>query len=140
MGVVLGRRYWGKEEDFNRERAWALLDRFEMTDKANDLAGNLSGGQKRMVELMRALMVDPSIILLDEPIAGLSKRWSGLLEDAVLDLRRGGLSVILVEHELGVVERLCDSVIVMAAGRVLTEGSMAELRQREDVQAAYVIG
>jgi branched-chain amino acid transport system permease protein len=139
-GVLLGPRYWGKEEDVNRARAWALLDRFEMTDKANELAGNLSGGQKRMVELMRALMANPSMLLLDEPIAGLSRRWSGLLEDAVLDLRRTGLSVILVEHELGVVERLCDSVIVMAAGRVLTEGSMAELRQREDVQAAYVIG
>jgi branched-chain amino acid transport system permease protein len=140
VGVLLGPRYWGKEEGVNRDRAWALLDRFEMTDKANELAGNLSGGQKRMVELMRALMADPSMLLLDEPIAGLSKRWSGLLEDAVLDLRRTGLSVILVEHELGVVERLCESVIVMAAGRVLTEGSMAELRQREDVQAAYVIG
>ncbi len=139
-GVLLGRRFWGAEEDEIRERAWSLLDLFEMRDKANELAVNLSGGQKRMIEFMRALMTSPSMLLLDEPIAGLSKRWSGILEDAVLELRRGGLSVILVEHELGVVERLSDTVIVMATGKVLTEGTMAEVRKREDVQAAYVIG
>jgi branched-chain amino acid transport system permease protein len=139
-GVLLGPRYWGMEEEQNRDRAWSLLDLFEMRDKANELAGNLSGGQKRMIEFMRALMTAPGMLLLDEPIAGLSKGWSGLLEEAVRELRRGGLSVILVEHELGVVERLSDTVIVMAAGKVLTEGSMAEVRKREDVQAAYVIG
>jgi len=139
-GVVFGRRYWGGEEDSNRDRAWALLDLFEMRDKANELAGNLSGGQKRMVELMRALMTDPTMLLLDEPVAGLSRRWAGLLEDAVVELRRTGLSLVLIEHELGVVERLSDTVIVMAAGKVLTEGTMSEVRRREDVQAAYVIG
>lgn len=139
-GVLLGPRYWGAEESANCEKAWSLLRRFEMQDKANELAGNLSGGQRRMIELMRALMTEPAMLLLDEPVAGLSKRWSGLLEETIIELRRGGLSLILVEHELGVVERLSDTVIVMAAGKVLTKGSMAEVRKREDVQAAYVIG
>jgi ABC-type branched-subunit amino acid transport system ATPase component len=140
VGVIVGRRHWGEEEERNVEHARLLLELFEMSDKADELAGNLSGGQKRMVEFMRALMTRPRLILLDEPIAGLSNRWSDILEKAVHELRRQGLSVILVEHELGIIERLCDSVIVMANGSVLAEGSMTELRGRKEVQAAYVIG
>lgn len=139
-GVLLGQRAWAKEERDHVDRAWGLLEMFEMGDKANDFAGNLSGGQKRMLELMRALMAEPRLLLLDEPLAGLSGRWANILEEALLELKSQGLSFVLVEHEMGIVERLSDTVVVMAQGRVLSVGTMADLRTRAEVQAAYVIG
>ena len=139
-GAVFGPAHWRTDEAGHQAKAWEILELFEMTAAANDPAANLSGGQKRMLELMRSLMTEPSLLLLDEPLAGLSGRWASILEEAVLKLKAQGLSLVLVEHELGIVERLCDDVIVMAQGRVLSTGTMADLRTRAEVQAAYVIG
>lgn len=140
IGVLRGRRYWQPEEHANLERAHELLDTFGMTGKADDLAHSLSGGQKRMLEVMRALMTRPRLLLLDEPMAGLSPLLAGRLESICLQLKSDGLAIILVEHELGAVDRLCDHVVVMAQGKVLSEGSMAEMRVSEEVQRAYVVG
>ena len=140
LGILAGRRYWRAEEQGNLERTGRLLAMFSMSEKADDLAGSLSGGQKRMLEVMRALMVQPRLLLLDEPMAGLSPLLSARLEDICLELKAAGLAIILVEHELGSVDRLCDHVIVMAQGSVLSEGSMAQLRVSEEVQRAYVVG
>jgi ABC-type branched-subunit amino acid transport system ATPase component/ABC-type branched-subunit amino acid transport system permease subunit len=140
QGILAGRRYWRSQEAENLERARALLAMFGMAEKADELAGRLSGGQKRMLEVMRALMTAPRLLLLDEPLAGLSPALSERLEEICVELRALGLSMILVEHELGAVGRLCDHVIVMAQGKVLSEGTMAELRVRKEVQQAYVVG
>jgi ABC-type branched-subunit amino acid transport system ATPase component/ABC-type branched-subunit amino acid transport system permease subunit len=140
LGIVAGRRYWRAQDREILTRAARLLDLFGMTDKADELAGRLSGGQKRMLEVMRALMARPAVLLLDEPMAGLSPALSGRLERICLSLKAEGLSIILVEHELGAVDRLCDHVVVMAQGRVLSEGTMAELRVSKEVQRAYVVG
>ena len=140
VGILAGKPY-GKSQD--REivaRAARLLDLFGMTDKADEPAARLSGGQKRMLEVMRALMAQPALLLMDEPMAGLSPALSGRLEQICLGLKAEGLSIILVEHELGAVDRLCDHVVVMAQGRVLSEGTMAELRVSKEVQRAYVVG
>ncbi len=93
-----------------------------------------------MLELMRALMTDPMMLILDEPLAGLSPRWASRFEEAVGWLRQEGLTFLLIEHELGIVERLCQSVVVMARGQVLSIGTMSELRTQREVQAAYVVG
>jgi branched-chain amino acid transport system ATP-binding protein len=85
-------------------------------------------------------MAQPALLLLDEPMAGLSPALSGRLEQICLSLKAEGLSIVLVEHELGAVDRLCDHVVVMAQGRVLSEGTMAELRVSKEVQRAYVVG
>ena len=140
MGVLTGPRYWRAEERENLERGRSLLETFGMASKADELAGGLSGGQKRMLEVMRALMTRPKLLLLDEPMAGLCPLLSSRLEDICLQLKAAGLAIILVEHELGSVDRLCDHVVVMAQGSVLSEGSMAELRVSEEVQRAYVVG
>jgi branched-chain amino acid transport system permease protein len=125
----------------DRDYASELLAAFGMTESADMLAGRLSGGQKRMLEVMRALMLRPRLLLLDEPMAGLSPAMSGRLESILLRLRVSeGLTILLVEHELGAVERLCDHVVVMAHGKVLSEGTMAELRASKEVQQAYVVG
>jgi branched-chain amino acid transport system permease protein len=139
-GILAGRRFWRGEERRLVETARALLDTFGMSSKADDPARTLSGGQKRAVEIMRALMMEPKLLLLDEPMAGLSPSLSRQLEDMLLRLAGDGLSLLLVEHELDTVDRLCGKVVVMAQGRVLSEGRMAELRLSREVQDAYVIG
>ena len=140
IGILAGKRYWGDQERQMVAQARELLASFGMTDKEDDYARNLSGGQKRAVETMRALMMKPKLLLLDEPMAGLSPSLSRLLEDMFLQLSADGLSLLLVEHGLDTVERICGKVVVMAQGKVLSEGRMAELRTRREVQDAYVIG
>ena len=117
-----------------------VLDRFAMTAKENELAGNLSGGQKRLLEIMRALMAKPKMLLLDEPFAGVNPTLAREIEKYLLDLRDEGLSMIMVEHELSVVERLCDPVVVMAQGKVISEGSMRDVGARQEVLDAYLVG
>ena len=139
-GVAAGRWLWRRDEDELAEAARRLLRLFGMAEAADQRAGRLSGGQKRLLEVMRALMARPRLLLLDEPMAGLAPALAERLEAACRQLAGAGMSILLVEHELGVVERLCETVVVMAQGKVISEGRMAELRTRKEVQDAYVVG
>jgi ABC-type branched-subunit amino acid transport system ATPase component len=139
-GVAAGRWLWRRDEDELVEAAHGLLRLFGMAEAADERAGRLSGGQKRMLEVMRALMARPRLLLLDEPMAGLAPALAEQLEAACRQLAGAGMSILLVEHELGVVERLCETVVVMHQGKVISEGRMAELRTRKEVQDAYVVG
>jgi ABC-type branched-subunit amino acid transport system ATPase component len=138
--ALLGPRVWMGEELRHVESAWALLQRFGLSQLAHEYAGNLSGGQKRLLELARALQMQPRLLLLDEPMAGVNPALIAQLADYIDGLHREGLTIVMVEHEMGTVERLCNPVIVMAQGRVLSEGSMAEIRADPDVVAAYLSG
>jgi ABC-type branched-subunit amino acid transport system ATPase component len=140
LGAELGRLYWGSSQDALVVTARDVLDRFAMTPKENELAGNLSGGQKRLLEIMRALMAKPKMLLLDEPFAGVNPTLAREIEKYLLDLRDEGLSMIMVEHELSVVERLCDPVVVMAQGKVISEGTMRDVTARQEVLDAYLVG
>jgi ABC-type branched-subunit amino acid transport system ATPase component len=119
-----------------------LLAEFGMTHAADQYAGELSGGQKRLVEIMRALIAQPRMLLLDEPLAGVNPSLRGTVTERLrrLRLRDEGLTMLMVEHELAAVDRCCDSVIVMAAGWVLAEGSMTEIRANKEVVDAYLLG
>jgi branched-chain amino acid transport system ATP-binding protein len=139
-GALRGKRYWRAHQEDLVERARGLLDEFEMTHATNDYAGELSGGQKRLVEIMRALMAAPDILLLDEPLAGVNPTLRLVVEEHLLRLHDSGLTMVMVEHELGTVERCCNSVIVMAQGRVLARGSMQEMRANQEVVDAYFVG
>jgi ABC-type branched-subunit amino acid transport system ATPase component len=137
-GALLGKRHWRADQAANVERARGLLTRFGLTSSTDKYAGELSGGQKRLLEIMRAVMAEPRLLLLDEPFAGVNPSLALEVQDRLLDLRDGGLTMLMVEHELGAVERMCDTVVVMAQGRVLAEGTMAELRENELVLDAYL--
>jgi len=139
-GALLGKRYWGKDEERLVAEARGLLDRFRMTPKESDYAGDMSGGQKRLIEIMRALMLHPRLLLLDEPMSGVHPSIVGEIASYLEALRDEGLTICMVEHELHMVDRLCDPVVVMAQGRVIGRGTMAALRQQREVVDAYLVG
>jgi branched-chain amino acid transport system permease protein len=139
-GAVRGRGYWSGDEQAAIARAEAILDRFGLRDVANRYAGDLSGGQRRLVEIMRALMTDPSMLLLDEPMAGVHPNLARRIGDELVALCRDGMTILMVEHELAIMDEFCDPVIVMAEGAVLAEGTMRELRARSEVVEAYLVG
>jgi ABC-type branched-subunit amino acid transport system ATPase component len=139
-GALLGQRYWGAEERANLERARILLEEFGLLPIADQRAGELSGGQKRLVEITRAIMAAPRLLLLDEPMAGVHPSMVESVIAAIERLHEEGISILMVEHDLNVIERVCDHVVVMANGTVIAAGVMEELRQNELVVDAYFHG
>jgi ABC-type branched-subunit amino acid transport system ATPase component len=139
-GALLGKRYWSADEKREVARARELLERFSMTPKESDYAASLSGGQKRLVEIMRALMLQPRLLLLDEPMSGVHPSIIGEIATYLEALRDDGLTILIVEHELHMVERLCNPVVVMAQGKVIGQGSMSELRRQREIVEAYLVG
>jgi ABC-type branched-subunit amino acid transport system ATPase component len=139
-GAVLGKRYWRADEEAAIARAEGMLERFGLEGFANDYAGDLSGGQRRLVEIMRALMAEPSMLLLDEPMAGVHPNLARQIGDQLLALCAEGMTILMVEHELAIMDEFCDPVVVMAEGSVLAEGTMAQLRARSEVVEAYLVG
>ena len=140
LGALLGPRYWMQDERRIVGEARALLKRFGMSAKESDYAGNMSGGQKRLIEIMRALMLHPRCLLLDEPMSGVHPRVVEEIRGYLQDLRRDGLTILMVEHELHLVEQLCDSVFVMAQGKLIGSGTMASLRRQREIVDAYLVG
>ena len=122
------------------ERARGLLDFVTLSALEAQPARILSGGQRKLLELARILMADPRAILLDEPAAGVNPALLELIIDRVLDLNRRGKSILLIEHNMEMVSRLCGRVVVMAAGRFLTEGAPAAVARNAAVVEAYLGG
>jgi branched-chain amino acid transport system permease protein len=139
-GALRGRRYWRADEEAAIARARALLDRFGLSDYADTYAGGLSGGQRRLTEIMRALMTEPTMLLLDEPMAGVHPRLARQIGTQLLGLCAEGMTILMVEHELAIMDEFCDPVIVMAEGTVLATGTMSALRARTEVVEAYLVG
>jgi branched-chain amino acid transport system ATP-binding protein/branched-chain amino acid transport system permease protein len=140
VGAVRGRRYWQAAEQDDVRRALDLTERFGLGGLADHYAGDLSGGQRRLVEIMRALMAEPDVLLLDEPLAGVAPALAHRLGRELVSLCRAGMTIVMVEHELTIMDEFCDPVVVMAEGRILAEGSMAALRARPEVVEAYLVG
>lgn len=129
----------GAREREVRARADEVIEFLEISHVANEPAGKLSGGQKKLLELGRTMMVDAKIVFLDEVGAGVNRTLLGTIADAILRLNRErGYTFCLVEHDMDFIARLCDPVIVMAEGRVLTRGTPAEVMENEAVIEAYL--
>lgn len=121
-----------------RQKARDVLDFLNLGHVAHELAGNLSGGQKKLLELGRTMMVDAKLVLLDEVAAGVNKT---LLNDLAGNIERMnrelGYTFFVIEHDMDLIGRLCDPVIVMAAGQVIAQGPMDEIRQNPEIIEAY---
>ncbi|WP_418771471.1 ABC transporter ATP-binding protein [Halobacterium yunchengense] len=128
------------EERALRDRAWETLEFFELDHLATEYAGNLSGGQRKLLELARAMMTDPDVLLLDEPFAGVNPTLEEKLLDQLHELREQGLTFLLVEHDMDLIMENCEHVIVMHQGRVLDEGPPEQIRNSEEVIEAYLGG
>jgi ABC-type branched-subunit amino acid transport system ATPase component len=139
-GSLLGKRYWRADESAAIVRAESLLERFGLAGLANEYAGDLSGGQRRLVEIMRALMAEPSMLLLDEPMAGVHPNLARQIGHHLVALVQEGMTILMVEHELAIMDEFADPVVVMAEGSVLAEGTMEQLRARTEVVEAYLVG
>lgn len=139
-GALQGKRKWGADEQAATAKATEILERFGLTKYANAYAGDLSGGQRRLVEIMRALMTEPTVLLLDEPMAGVHPHLARQIGHELLQLVQGGMTIAMVEHELSIMDEFCEPVIVMAAGTVLAEGTMTTLRAQSEVVEAYLVG
>lgn len=138
--ALAGRRAWARQEAELRARARDLLTDFGLAGWEDAYAGSLSGGQRRILEIARALMSEPKLLVLDEPTAGVTPAIVVEIERFVETLRDRGLTFLIIEHELEFVERQADRVVVMAAGRVVADGSMAKLRLNPEVIDAYLVG
>jgi neutral amino acid transport system ATP-binding protein len=113
---------WRRQERENTERAMELLGRFNLKDKAVDFAGSLSGGQRKLLEMARALMTDPDLIMLDEPMAGVNPALTQSLLQHIKSIRDEGKTVFFVEHDMDMVHDISQWVVVMAEGQIIAEG------------------
>ncbi|MGI8627482.1 MAG: ABC transporter ATP-binding protein [Geodermatophilaceae bacterium] len=129
---------WRSQERDIEARAMDLLTRFKLDAKAQDFAGTLSGGQRKLLEMARALMCEPKVVMLDEPMAGVNPALTQSLLEHVKNLREEGMTVIFVEHDMDVVRDISDWVVVMAAGRVIAEGPPESISQNRAVVDAYL--
>lgn len=120
------------------KEALRVVETFGLYEARNEYSTNLSGGQKRLLELARAVMAKPKLLILDEPMAGVNPVLIHELVAHIRTLRESGITFVLVEHNLDVVADLCDQVIVMAEGHVIAEGSMAQVRENPAVIEAYL--
>ncbi|MFT6452742.1 MAG: branched-chain amino acid transport system ATP-binding protein [Halocynthiibacter sp.] len=134
-----GRGRIAQEEAGLLKKADEVLDFLTISHLRDEKAGNLSGGQKKLLELGRTMMVDAKIVFLDEVGAGVNRTLLGTIGDAIVRLNKErGYTFCMIEHDMDFIKRLCDPVIVMAEGRVLAQGSAAEIMQNEAVIEAYL--
>jgi len=129
---------WADQEASVTERATELLQRFKLDAKADDFAGSLSGGQRKLLEMARSLMVNPELVMLDEPMAGVNPALKQSLLGHVKSLREEGMSVLFVEHDMDMVRDISDWVIVMAQGQVIAEGPPDSVMTDQRVIDAYL--
>jgi branched-chain amino acid transport system ATP-binding protein len=139
LGAWFRRKEVVRQETEIREKAEDVISFLNMKHMAYELAGNLSGGQKKLLELGRTMMVEPKVVVLDEVGAGVNRTLLREIGDAILSMNRDrGYTFCMIEHDMDFISRLCDPVVVMAEGKILAKGSADEIKFNEDVIEAYL--
>lgn len=137
-GAIFNRKAVGQQEEALKEKALEILDFMTLLPLADQPSGKISGGQMKLLELARALMGDPSIILLDEPAAGVNPSLTRILIDRIEELNRQGTTFFIIEHDMDLVMRHCEPVIAMSEGSIIFEGSADEARENAELLDAYL--
>lgn len=146
-GHQTGENFWNvwfqekrilQQEKENRDKAMSILESIGLDHKAKDYAGGLSGGQRKLLEMGRALMSNPKLILLDEPAAGVNPTLINQICDRILQWNREGMTFLVIEHNMDVIMSLCDQVWVLAEGRNLAQGTPQEIQTNPQVLEAYL--
>lgn len=138
--LFLQRAAWRQQEAEIEARAWKVLETVELRNHATQSAAALSVGQKKLLELARALMAQPRLLLLDEPAAGVNPRLMQQLLRVIRRLHSDGMTFLIIEHNMDLVMSLCEKVLVLERGRLLTAGTPSEVQKDEAVLAAYLGG
>lgn len=138
LNIFLYQEQVSAEEENIRERANEVLQLLELEHLRTERAGNLSGGQRKLLELGRVLMTDPDLILLDEPVAGVNPTLTQNLLEQIRTLRQEGYTFLIVEHDMEVIMNISDRIIVMSEGQKLMEGTPSEVRKDQQVIDAYL--
>ena len=131
---------WKRQEEVIEKRADELLKRFKLDHMRNEYAGTLSGGQRKLLEMSRALMTNPRLVMLDEPMAGVNPALKQSLNEHIRGLRDDGMTVLFVEHDMDMVHDISDWVVVMAEGRIIAEGTPDQISANPAVIEAYLGG
>jgi neutral amino acid transport system ATP-binding protein len=139
-GALLKWRQVYRIEKLNLNKAMDLLELVNLAEFANEYAGNLSGGQKKLLSLGRALMTDAKLVLLDEPTAGVNPALALELMDAIQALRKNGKTFLIIEHNMKVITSICNRVCVLDSGEKIAEGTPEEIHRNEKVLKAYLSG
>jgi branched-chain amino acid transport system ATP-binding protein len=129
---------WRAQEAAIRSKATSILTNFKLIEKQDDFAAALSGGQRKLLEMARALMVEPEMVMLDEPMAGVNPALKQSLLEHIKELRSEGKTVLFVEHDMDMVHEISDWVIVMAQGQIIAEGTPATVMGNAQVIEAYL--
>ena len=129
---------WKAQEEEIQKRAISILTNFKLIDKKDDFAAALSGGQRKLLEMARALMVEPEMVMLDEPMAGVNPALKQSLLEHIKELRNQGKTVLFVEHDMDMVHEISDWVVVMSQGEVIAEGTPSSVMKNEQVIEAYL--
>ena len=129
---------WRRQEADHLARSEELLETFKLSHLRDEYAGNLSGGQRKLLDLARVMMLEPAMVLLDEPMAGVNPTLREQLLERIAELRDQGITFLLVEHDMEVVMRVSERVIVMAQGKVIASGTPDEVRADQGVIDAYL--
>jgi branched-chain amino acid transport system ATP-binding protein len=137
--ALFGDKAVKKEEERIRAKAIEVIEFLNLKHLTQEIAGNLSGGQKKLLELGRTMMVEANLVLLDEVGAGVNRTLLNEISDAILRLNKErNYTFFVIEHDMDLIEKICDPVIVMAEGSVLFEGKFAEVKSNEEVIEAYL--
>ncbi len=139
LGAWFRRKEVVRQEDEIQKKAKDVISFLNMKKVTNELAGNLSGGQKKLLELGRTMMVEPKVVILDEVGAGVNRSLLKEIGDAILSMNRDrGYTFCMIEHDMDFISRLCAPVVVMAEGKILAEGSAEQIKSNEEVIEAYL--